>query len=62
MCPATAEIGATFSRSITMASNIAVNREPGSAHGTRTSSTPCSGHSTRGTSAVTTVRISHVSR
>jgi len=51
----TAAVLASFSQSITSASNSAVNGEPGSAHGTSTVTTPCSGHRTRGTSAATMV-------
>ena len=40
----------------------AVNRELGSAQGTATCTTPCSGHSTRGTCPITIVRYCIVSR
>ena len=61
-CRATAAKLATFSQSITIASNSAVNRDCASAHGTRTCCTPCSAHRTRGTSARTSVRYCIVSR
>jgi hypothetical protein len=61
-CRDTAEMLASPSQSITNASNIAVNRPPGSAHGTDTCFTPCSLHFTRGTSATRIVRYWHVSR
>jgi hypothetical protein len=43
-CLATAATLASCSQSITIASNSAVNRDPGSPHGTRTWCTPCSEH------------------
>lgn len=49
---ATAAGLASLSQSITTASRSAVKREPGSAHGVAACETPCSAHSTRGTSAV----------
>ena len=47
--PATAWTLASFSHPITSASNWAVYLELPSAQGTRTVTTPCSGHRTRGT-------------
>lgn len=48
--PATSEIEPHFSQVIDSASNSAVNREPASAHGTKSCFTPCSRQETRGTS------------
>ncbi|MCY4249261.1 MAG: hypothetical protein OXC82_02330 [Rhodobacteraceae bacterium] len=53
---------ASLSQSITMASNLFVNRDILSDQGTLTVTTPCSGHLTRGTSHTGCVRQSMVSR
>ena len=58
----TAERLASFSQSIVSASNIAVNFDPGTTHGTLACFTPCFGHFIRGTSAVSSVRNCIVSR
>ena len=49
--PATRLIGIALAKVTTNASNNIVNPEPGRAHGTVTSRTPCSGQHTRGTRA-----------
>jgi len=53
----TVSVEASFSQSITNASNIDVNPEPGSAQGTDTVTTPCSSHFTLGTSAILPTRF-----
>ena len=58
----TAATLASRSQSITSASNNAVKREPGSAQGTATCTTPCVAHVTRGTGAIPIVRYGQVSR
>ncbi len=58
----TALVEVSCNQSITSTSNSAVTPEPGSAQGTSICLTPCSGGSTRGTSAARMVRNWHVSR
>jgi hypothetical protein len=59
---ATALTLASVSQSITTRSKSAAKRDPGSDQGVAACTTPCSGHSTRGTSATSTVCSWKVSR